>query len=75
MIRVTSEWLCRAANLSLRGRGPFITTSIANTGLDLRRSTSHALMNRIADFHTPQAAIKLPSEDREFLVTLSVYLI
>jgi len=69
MIRVMSEWLHRAAKLSLSSVGLLITTSIAaKTRLLLRRSTSHALMNRIAVFHTPQPAIILPSEDRGFLL-------
>ena len=66
MTRVTSEWLHRAANLSLPGVGlPFTTSIAAKTRLLLRRSASHALMKRIAEFHTSQPAFNLPSEDRK----------
>ncbi|MCJ1382441.1 hypothetical protein MMC17_005554 [Xylographa soralifera] len=64
MIRVTSQWLHRAANFNLSGVGlPFTASIAAKTTLLLRRSTSHVLMKHTAEFHTPQPAINPPSED------------
>ncbi len=74
MICVTSQWLHRAANLSLPGAGlPFTTSVAAKTRLLLRRSTSHALLKHIAEVHTSQPAINPPSEDRRLLLPLSIY--
>ena len=53
-----------AACFSFPGIRPLLTTSITARDIWFARwPMSNALMNCIAGFHTPQAAINLPSED------------
>ncbi len=64
MIRITSAWARRAANLNHPHVGlPFTASFTTRTRLSL------ALMTRTVEFHTSQPAINLPSEDRRLLLS------